>query len=111
MLKAVSRPRVALTMGDVAGIGPEVIVRAWADPALHAHCTPLVIGDAGVLRKALFWPALPPRFRSSGIPKKPSLCRDWFLAWLPRRPRTWGRLSIWHPAASTPAPGERPTNS
>ena len=27
-----NRPRVALTMGDVAGIGPEVIARAWSDP-------------------------------------------------------------------------------
>jgi 4-hydroxythreonine-4-phosphate dehydrogenase len=40
-------------MGDVAGIGPEVIARAWSDPALHALCVPLVVGDAGVLRKAL----------------------------------------------------------
>lgn len=47
------RPRVALTMGDVAGIGPEVIARAWANPMLHALCSPLVIGDAAVLRKAL----------------------------------------------------------
>jgi 4-hydroxythreonine-4-phosphate dehydrogenase len=47
------RPRVALTMGDVAGIGPEVIARAWADPVFHSLGSPLVIGDAGVLRKAL----------------------------------------------------------
>ncbi|MGC8642082.1 MAG: 4-hydroxythreonine-4-phosphate dehydrogenase PdxA [Isosphaeraceae bacterium] len=47
------RPRLALTMGDVAGIGPEVIARAWADPALHSLCSPLVVGDDGVLRKAL----------------------------------------------------------
>ena len=25
-------PLIGLTMGDVAGIGPEVIVRAWLDP-------------------------------------------------------------------------------
>ncbi|QEH36787.1 4-hydroxythreonine-4-phosphate dehydrogenase [Aquisphaera giovannonii] len=46
------RPRVALTMGDVAGIGPEVIARAWSDPVLHRLCSPLVIGDVGVLRRA-----------------------------------------------------------
>ena len=34
------RPPVALTMGDVAGIGPEVIARAWSDPALHRLCRP-----------------------------------------------------------------------
>ncbi|MFO0890815.1 MAG: 4-hydroxythreonine-4-phosphate dehydrogenase PdxA [Isosphaeraceae bacterium] len=46
------RPTVALTMGDVAGIGPEVIARAWINPALHALCRPLVVGDVEVLRKA-----------------------------------------------------------
>jgi 4-hydroxythreonine-4-phosphate dehydrogenase len=47
-----NRPTVALTMGDVAGIGPEVIARAWTDPILHALCRPLVIGDPEVMRKA-----------------------------------------------------------
>jgi 4-hydroxythreonine-4-phosphate dehydrogenase len=45
-------PLVGLTMGDVAGIGPEVIVRAWLDPELHALARLLVIGDPGVLRRA-----------------------------------------------------------
>jgi 4-hydroxythreonine-4-phosphate dehydrogenase len=40
-------------MGDVAGVGPEVIARGWSDPVLHALCSPLVIGDPDVLRKAL----------------------------------------------------------
>lgn len=39
-------------MGDVAGIGPEVIVRGWLDPALHALARPMVIGDPGVLLRA-----------------------------------------------------------
>ena len=47
------RPLVGLTMGDVAGVGPEVIARAWCDPALHTLCRPMVIGDPGVLRRAL----------------------------------------------------------
>ena len=47
------RPRVAITMGDVAGIGPEVIARAWSDPVLHDLCQPFVVGDPDVLRKAL----------------------------------------------------------
>jgi 4-hydroxythreonine-4-phosphate dehydrogenase len=46
------RPLVGLTMGDVAGIGPEVIVRAWLDPDLHALARPVVIGDPGVLKRA-----------------------------------------------------------
>ncbi len=34
-------------MGDVAGIGPEIITKAW--PELEQHCQPLVIGDANWL--------------------------------------------------------------
>jgi 4-phospho-D-threonate 3-dehydrogenase / 4-phospho-D-erythronate 3-dehydrogenase len=52
-MEATNRPRVGLTMGDVAGIGPEVIARAWADPRLHALAQPLVIGDPEVLKRAV----------------------------------------------------------
>jgi 4-phospho-D-threonate 3-dehydrogenase / 4-phospho-D-erythronate 3-dehydrogenase len=48
-----SGPLVGLTMGDVAGIGPEVIAAAWADPRLHALARPFVIGDSGILERAL----------------------------------------------------------
>jgi len=44
-------PRLLLTMGDVAGIGPEIIARAW--PQLLSLCRPLVIGDPEWLRRAL----------------------------------------------------------
>jgi 4-hydroxythreonine-4-phosphate dehydrogenase len=37
-----------ITMGDVAGIGPEVLARAW--PELLAHCCPVVIGDVAWMR-------------------------------------------------------------
>ena len=47
------RPVVALTMGDVAGVGPEVIARAWSDETLHALARPFVIGGADVLRRSL----------------------------------------------------------
>lgn len=43
-------PRLLLTLGDVAGIGPEVVVRAWND--LLPWCRPLVIGDPGWLQRA-----------------------------------------------------------
>lgn len=45
-------PIVAITMGDAAGIGPEVIMKSLAHPEPHAWCRPLVIGDAGRLREA-----------------------------------------------------------
>ncbi len=45
-------PVVAVTMGDGAGIGPEVIVPALLEPATQARCNPVVIGDAKRLAQA-----------------------------------------------------------
>ncbi|MCU1572685.1 MAG: pdxA, partial [Micrococcaceae bacterium] len=39
------RPIVAITMGDAAGIGPEIIVKALADAELQSKARMLVIGD------------------------------------------------------------------
>jgi 4-hydroxythreonine-4-phosphate dehydrogenase len=47
------RPLVALTMGDVAGVGPEVIARAWPDSPLRDLARPVVIGCAEVLSRAV----------------------------------------------------------
>jgi len=45
-------PVVAVTMGDGAGIGPEVIVRALVDDTALGFCDPVVIGDAKRLAQA-----------------------------------------------------------
>lgn len=45
-------PYVAVTMGDGAGIGPEVTVAAVVDESILAECRPVVIGDAARLRAA-----------------------------------------------------------
>jgi 4-hydroxythreonine-4-phosphate dehydrogenase len=39
-------------MGDAAGIGPEIIMKALAAPGVYAFCRPLVIGDAARLQLA-----------------------------------------------------------
>lgn len=46
-----NRPRLLFTMGDVAGIGPEIIARSWSD--LNQVCRPVVVGDPEWLRRAL----------------------------------------------------------
>ena len=46
------RPVIAITMGDAAGVGPEIIVKALAHADLYDRCRPLVIGDAQRLRRA-----------------------------------------------------------
>jgi 4-hydroxythreonine-4-phosphate dehydrogenase len=45
-------PLIAVTMGDGAGIGPEVVVAALLDDAVLTRCRPVVIGDAQRLREA-----------------------------------------------------------
>jgi 4-hydroxythreonine-4-phosphate dehydrogenase len=47
-----SRPVLAVTMGDPAGIGPEVIVGAWSDARVHEQARPLVLGHPEILRRA-----------------------------------------------------------
>src|SRR5437764_13469085 len=44
-----ARPRVGITMGDPAGIGPEVVLKAVAEEEVGAVCQPVIIGDAQLL--------------------------------------------------------------
>jgi 4-hydroxythreonine-4-phosphate dehydrogenase len=47
-----NRPTIALTMGDPAGIGPEIVVQAVADPELAPLARWVIVGDAAVLEMA-----------------------------------------------------------
>jgi 4-hydroxythreonine-4-phosphate dehydrogenase len=47
------RPVLGVTMGDPAGVGPEIIARAAAVPSIRATSRPVVIGAAEVMREAL----------------------------------------------------------
>lgn len=49
----VSKPLLAVTLGDAAGTGPELITLAFADPEVRAVARPFVVGDAGTVRAAL----------------------------------------------------------
>ena len=44
-------PRIAIPVGDPAGIGPEIAVKAALDPAVRAICRPVVFGSRTVLEK------------------------------------------------------------
>jgi 4-hydroxythreonine-4-phosphate dehydrogenase len=45
-------PIIAITMGDAAGVGPEIIMKSLGAPDLYQRCRPFVIGDVGRLREA-----------------------------------------------------------
>jgi 4-hydroxythreonine-4-phosphate dehydrogenase len=54
-----AKPIVAVTMGDPAGVGPEVCVKAFAEPSVHDACRPLVVGDRRRLDAAIAITASP----------------------------------------------------
>jgi 4-hydroxythreonine-4-phosphate dehydrogenase len=47
------KPLLALTMGDAAGSGPEIIAKTLADPEISTACRCVVIGDADTMRESL----------------------------------------------------------
>ncbi len=48
-----SKPTIAVTMGDPAGISPEIVARALAEPAVRQACCPVVIGDPRIMFRAM----------------------------------------------------------
>lgn len=46
------KPRIAITMGDGAGVGPEIIMKSLKNKSLYENCLPVVIGDAKILKRA-----------------------------------------------------------
>jgi 4-hydroxythreonine-4-phosphate dehydrogenase len=57
-----ARPTLAVTMGDPAGIGPEIAVKALLDRKVREACRPFVIGDLRVLEQAATFCGLEARF-------------------------------------------------
>lgn len=54
-----SLPRIAVTMGDPAGVGPELCLRLLAETDLTRVCVPVVYGDAGLLKRVAGETGLP----------------------------------------------------
>ena len=51
--------RIAVTIGDPAGIGPEIVLGALADEEVLRRCEPLVVGNLGVLQRCAEWTGRP----------------------------------------------------
>lgn len=71
-------PIVGITLGDVAGIGPEVVAKALAHPEVGELCRPLVIGDRRVLDSPRFAAAMPDLYTvSEATGREVMLDADW----------------------------------
>jgi 4-hydroxythreonine-4-phosphate dehydrogenase len=64
-----SLPTIAVTMGDPAGIGPEIVVRALGEQEVRAACHPVVVGDPGILARAAELVKSPLRIRTVQSPR------------------------------------------
>ena len=52
MSETIFKPVTAITMGDPAGIGPEIVVGTMLDKEIHECCKPFVIGSIAILDRA-----------------------------------------------------------
>jgi len=63
-------PRVGITMGDAAGIGPEITVKCLAMPEMGELCAPVVLGDARVIKAAVDLTGVPMKIRAIKTPEE-----------------------------------------
>jgi 4-hydroxythreonine-4-phosphate dehydrogenase len=68
LMAATARPLVGVTLGDPAGIGPEIIVRALGEADLYELSRPLVLGDRSVLERAARAVGVEPKLHLVGRP-------------------------------------------
>jgi 4-phospho-D-threonate 3-dehydrogenase / 4-phospho-D-erythronate 3-dehydrogenase len=91
-----SQPIIAITMGDAAGVGPEIIIKALAHREVYERCKPLIIGDVSRLRQAGEIVGSSLKVRSASGPKETAFeygsvdCVD--LGLIPDN-LPWGKLS------------------
>jgi 4-hydroxythreonine-4-phosphate dehydrogenase len=62
------KPAIAITMGDPCGIGPEVVVKALADPQVYASCRPVVVGNTFAMQQAVRLTGLPLTIKETDDP-------------------------------------------
>lgn len=67
---AARRPRIALSLGDPCGVGPEVVVRALGDPRVWQACLPVLAGHPEIARRAVRLLGLPLEVREIGAPEE-----------------------------------------
>ncbi|GAM11274.1 4-hydroxythreonine-4-phosphate dehydrogenase [Geobacter sp. OR-1] len=73
-----TKPIIAITMGDPTGVGPEIIAKALAEPSVQKICRPLVLGDRKAMERGIAVTGLPLRLETvSDLPPdfpEPDVC-------------------------------------
>lgn len=47
------KPILAITMGDPAGVGPEIAVKAFSDKSIYTICQPVLVGNASIMARVV----------------------------------------------------------
>ena len=63
------RPLVGISVGDPAGIGPEITAKALSLPEIYSLCRPLVVGEAETMKDAIRFSGLDLKTRSVQSPE------------------------------------------
>ena len=61
-----SKPLIAITMGDPAGVGPEIIAKVFDTGEIFTCCRPVIVGNAGIMKKIIDHLRLSVQVRSIG---------------------------------------------
>ena len=71
-----SKPLIAVTMGDPAGVGPEICLQLLANETVREFATPVIFGDARLLARCARQTNLPAPKRILSEIDWPEKCRD-----------------------------------
>ncbi len=93
-------PRIAIALGDPAGIGPEIALKAALDPTVRAICRPILFGDRSVLDTQAHACALAPRVQSITSPSDAASVQDDAIALIERVQFKPGELKLGELAAA-----------
>lgn len=90
------RPILAITMGDPAGVGPEIAFKALQDPKVYEDCIPVVVGESAALARAAEACGRQADLRPVASPKeavgKPGAIELIDLGLLAGKPWAWGQV-------------------
>ena len=62
------KPLIGISVGDPAGIGPEITAKALAMPEIYAMCRPLVVAESRMMREAVRFSGLDLEVRPVAVP-------------------------------------------
>ncbi|MDE7186767.1 MAG: 4-phospho-D-threonate 3-dehydrogenase, partial [Lachnospiraceae bacterium] len=48
-----AKRNIVIPIGDIAGVGPEIVVKALNHPEVYEWCNPVVVGECPALERAL----------------------------------------------------------